>query len=124
MARIIGTPGESAVARAALLTLLVPASIVVFVGIPSVYALIYSGNRWGFGELVAMALGIVGGLYWQRDVWPEAAELLREGANYFKGAQGEVAVHQEFSKLPEEFVVFHDFHLSLTMSTHSSRRIN
>lgn len=110
MARIIGTPGESAAARAALLLLLVPGALVVFVGIPSIYALFYSGDRWGFGGLLGTTLVIAGVFYWHRDVWPEAAELVREGGNYFKGARGEIAVHQELRKLSDEFVVFHDFH--------------
>lgn len=110
MARIIGTPGESAAARAAVLVLLVPASIVVFVGIPSAYALIYSGGRWGCAGLILMVAGIAGALFWNRDMWPEAAELMREGVNYFRGAQGEFAVHQALRALPNEFIVFHDFH--------------
>jgi len=110
LARIIGTPGESAAARAALLLLLVPGAIVVFVGIPSIYALFYSGDRWGLGGLLGTTLVIAGVFYWHRDVWPEAAELVREGGNYFKGARGEIAVHQELRKLSDEFVVFHDFH--------------
>ena len=110
MARVIGTPGESAAARGALLLVVVIGSLVLFIGIPSVYALIYSGDRWGFAGLVIMLIGIAAGLYWQRDTWPEAADLIREGANYIRGARGELLVHQELKRLPDECIVFHDFH--------------
>lgn len=109
MARIIGTPGESAAARAVLL-LLVPAMLLILVGLPSLYALVYYGHRWGLAGVVFTTVVIAVMLYLQRDVWPEAAALLREGVNYFKGARGEIAVHHELKLLPEEFVVFHDFH--------------
>jgi hypothetical protein len=88
----------------------IPAAIVVFVGLPSLYALIYWGNKWGLGGLITMALVIAGLLLWQRDTWPEVGRLFREGANYFKGAQGEFRVHQELKQLSDEYVVFHDFH--------------
>jgi hypothetical protein len=57
-----------------------------------------------------MFIGIGVGIYWQRDTWPEAAKLIREGANYLKGARGEILVHQALAELSDEYIVFHDFH--------------
>lgn len=90
--------------------LLIPSLIIVFVGLPSAYALMYSHTTWGIGGLVMMVLGILVMFSWRRQTWADASELLREGANYLKGAQGELKVHQELRQLPNEYVVFHDFH--------------
>lgn len=109
MARIIGTPGGSAAARGALLVLLVPASILLFVGILSVWAL-SAGIRLGYAGLLVTAIGVIVIFVRNRDVWAKAAELVREGFDHFKGAQGEFAVHQALRALPDEFIVFHDFH--------------
>lgn len=89
---------------------LVPVSIAVFVGIPSVWTLLYSRSQWGYGGLAAMAVGVAIVFLRNREMWPEAAELMREGFSYFKGAQGEFAVHRTLKSLPDEFIVFHDFH--------------
>lgn len=64
----------------------------------------------GLGGLILTALVIVVVLRRNRELWPESAELMREGLNYFKGARGEVLVHQELAKLPDAYIVFHDFH--------------
>lgn len=110
MARTIGTPGESATARAVLLTVVVPLLLIIFVGLPSVYALVYMGNRAGLAGLILMTLILAVMMYTRRDIFPETAELMREGVNYFKGARGEILVHQELVHLPNEYIVFHDFH--------------
>lgn len=110
MARIIGTPGESAAARGALLTIAVPAIFILLLGLPSVYALVYSGSRWGLAGVGFVVVVIAVSLYVQRDMLPESAALLREGVNYLKGARGEFEVHRELKQLPDTFAVFHDFH--------------
>lgn len=107
MARIIGTAGESAILRGALF-IVVPIAFVFLWVVPlTAWSL---GRSEGMLGALLVILAVAGTLYWFRRDLREMADAVREGTNYLKGAHGEILVHQELTKLPDEFIVFHDFH--------------
>ncbi|TDB36922.1 MAG: hypothetical protein D9V44_10470 [Actinobacteria bacterium] len=110
MARIIGTPGESAGVRGALFVIVPISLTILLVFLPALYALSIAARRQG---LVGLAItGVVVVVVWgfNRKTFAELWEGVREGRNFLKGAQGEILVHQALRELSEEYIVFHDFH--------------
>ncbi|MHB1342704.1 MAG: nuclease-related domain-containing protein [Thermoleophilia bacterium] len=108
MARIIGTPGESAGARG---LRFVFASIVAG-GILVAAATWALGRGSTLGQFGAVVAGLItAAFYWHnRSLIRDIVETLREGRNFLQGALGEVRVHQELKSLPDEYIVFNDFH--------------
>lgn len=109
MARIVGTPGESAGARGAFFILVPLSLVVIFMFLPMLYGLIFIWHQ-GVLTFVLAAFAIVGVLRIQRRSCAEIWDTIREGRNYLQGARGEVLVHQALKELPDDYIVFHDFH--------------
>lgn len=110
MARVIGTPGESAAARG--LLFLVVALSLIFVGIflPSLYALIFAARRQGLIGVLLTLVAVALAYWFRRGDLAEVWDGVREGRNFIQGAKGEVLVHRALAGLSDEFIVFHDFH--------------
>ncbi len=53
-------------------------------------------------------LGFYGRL--MRNDLRDGVDLFKEGSHYLKGASGELRVGEVLKRLPDEFIVFHDFH--------------
>lgn len=110
VARIIGTPGESAAGHGGLLVF-IPAAFVALFALPlTVTAFRRSLEGHGLtGLLVTVTMiGVV--IFLQRRSVKEIWEGFREGTDFLKGARGEILVHQALLALPDEYIVFHDFH--------------
>lgn len=110
MARVIGTPGESAAARGLLFVVAPVVLILVFVGGPSLWALSRSAEQSGCAGLLLTLATVAGVFYFRRSDLRTVVEAVREGTQFLKGARGEILVHQALKALPDEFIVFHDFH--------------
>jgi len=110
MARIIGTPGESA-AAGGLLRVGVVIGTYIFVLIPAViWAVRDASTKAGVTGFIGITIALAAILWWQRDGFADAVELLRDGSHWLKGAYGERLVSQALATLPDEYVVFNDFH--------------
>lgn len=83
-------------------------SIVILAGV-SVWGLI-RGSALGLLGIVAMGTTVALSFWFNRDLFRDIGEALQEGGNYLKGAHGEVLVHQALAALPDEYIVFNDFH--------------
>jgi hypothetical protein len=84
--------------------------IVVFLVLPSIWALTYFSRTLGaLGVLLALAAFVLA-LRWRRSDVAAIAGEFRDSSKWFKGAQGEYLVHKELARLPDEFIVFHDYH--------------
>jgi hypothetical protein len=110
VARVIGTPGESAAVRGALSILLTVVLIFVFVLLPALYALVYYATRSGLPGIALAVLAIAGAWWWKRKDLLSASAFIPEGRIFLKGAEGERSVHVALQALSDHYVVFHDFH--------------
>jgi Nuclease-related domain len=109
MAISIGNPGYGALKRGALLI-----AVPVLLG-TTLLAAIAGVVAWELGGslLWAAALGctlIAVELFWIRRTLADMALTVREGENWLRGARGERKVHGELMRLPDEYIVFNDFH--------------
>lgn len=110
MAVIIGNPGEGALLRGLLNRVLAVIFITLFAGI------LVAGVAWMLGGsrawwVVAVSvLVVIAEIVYYRKTLVEVLELYGEGGNWLKGAEGERRVSAELGKLPDEFIVFNDFH--------------
>lgn len=109
MARIIGTPGESAASRG-LLFIILPVVALSILGGVSFWAYSHSAEQGGCVGTILIVGMLLGYVFWMRRDLAEMIEMIREGGNFLKGARGELQVHQVLKSLPDEFIVFHDFH--------------
>ncbi|MCG2807597.1 MAG: NERD domain-containing protein, partial [Coriobacteriia bacterium] len=48
--------------------------------------------------------------WWKRADLADMVGSVREGRNWVKGASGEYRVHKALCELPDEYIVFHDYH--------------
>jgi len=111
MAISIGNPGFGALKRGILIVLVSTALGTLLL------LIIVASTAWSLGGsplwVVVLGSAALGGeLYWYRRDLREFAKFYREGKNWLKGARGERKVHAELMTLPDEFVVFNDFHPS------------
>lgn len=74
------------------------------------WAYVFSAERGGCIGAILILPVLIGYAFWMRRDVAEMIETIGEGGNFLKGAQGEFAVHQTLKALPDEFIVFHDFH--------------
>lgn len=109
MARFIGTPGESAGARGALYVLVPFLLVFFFILLPFVYGLIFIWHQGLIAFLLSISAVVLVFRIQRRD-YAEIWRTVREGRNFIQGARGEVLVHQALKELPEDYIVFHDFH--------------
>lgn len=109
MARVIGTPGESAGVRG--LVLLVAALLAgVFLGAYSIWALAHTAQTLGAVGLLASVVWLGALVGWRRRDVAEIVDTARQGGHFLRGAQGELLVGQALAGLPDDFIVFNDFH--------------
>ncbi len=109
MARIIGTPGESAASRG-LLFIILPVVALLLIGGLFTWAYVFSAERGGCIGAILILPVLIGYALWIRRDAADMIGMIGEGGNFLKGARGEFAVHQTLKSLPDEFIVFHDFH--------------
>jgi len=110
MARFIGTPGESAYVHGAKLIVVLSLAAFLFIALPILYALAYYSTRWGIAGAVLVTLTVTALIRWRREELRELWPLIREGRMFLKGAAGESRVHSALQSLPDDYIVFHDFH--------------
>lgn len=109
MARVIGTPGESA-AAAGLLRVGVPIGLYLLLVPAVIWAFRDASTKAGITGFAGITIAVAAILWWQREGLAEALELVREGGHWLKGAYGERLVSQALAELPDDFIVFNDFH--------------
>jgi len=109
MAVNIGNPGFGAYKNAT-----VRLALVVLVG-GYLAAVVIVGIAWMLGRSPWL-VSIIGLILIAAETWhfrgtlADIREVYSDGRNWLKGARGESRVHAELDRLPEEFIVFHDFH--------------
>ncbi|MHB1475731.1 MAG: nuclease-related domain-containing protein [Dermatophilaceae bacterium] len=76
----------------------------------SLWAYSRSAEEGGCVGAILIVVILLGYAVWMRRDIAEMLEMIREGGSFLKGARGELLVHQALKSLPDEFIVFHDFH--------------
>lgn len=87
MARIIGTPGESAASRG-LLFIILPVVALSILGGVSFWAYSHSAEQGGCVGTILIVGMLLGYVFWMRRDLAEMIEMIREGGNFLKGARG------------------------------------
>ena len=108
--RVVGNPGESAAIRGVRELGLILGLVVVLLVVPSVWAFVYYSRLFGALGILLAASGITVAVLWRRRDLLGIVDELRDSGMWIKGARGEFLVHQALSGLPDEFIVFHDYH--------------
>jgi hypothetical protein len=111
MAISIGNPGFDALNRGSILVA-VPALLgTVILASAAAVTVWWIGTSPAWVVLLGCALiGVE--LFWFRDGLRDILLAFREGRDWLGGTRGEMKVHEELMHLPDEYIVFSDFHPS------------
>jgi len=110
MARFIGTPGESAYVHGAKRVAAISLMLFFVLFLPVLYGIVFYTTLWGFVGTALIVIAVATLIRWRRTELLDSWRFILEGRMFMKGAVGETRVHEALRVLPEEYIVFHDFH--------------
>jgi|GEM_PF-1404328 len=107
MACVIGQPGVGNLKQLGKRALLPSATILGYAMVSSIGAAMWKGWTGFLTAVVGLTMGLI---LWRRDYIELARAIRSEWHSWSKGAKGEYDTARVLSELPDDYVVFHDYH--------------
>lgn len=111
MATVVGEAGESALRKALLRALLLPAVVLIPIAVAFPFIAIAYFRSTNHAPVIALTavMTCAGAFLFRKDLG-EALELSIESRDWARGAAGERAASQDLSLLPDDYLILNDVH--------------